>query len=60
MEFKEYQKKTLEQVKQYLEALAEFKAKNEKAQYELGVSIDFLSIGQEIFTKQFSKNNGDA
>ncbi len=53
MEFKEYQKKTLEQVKQYLEAHAEFKAKNEKAQYELGVSIDFLSIGQEIFTKQF-------
>ena len=60
MEFKEYQKKTLEQVKQYLEALAEFRAKNEKAQTEIGVSIDFLPIGQAIFAKQFSKNTGDA
>lgn len=31
MEFKEYRKKTLERVKRYLEALAEFKAKDEKA-----------------------------
>ena len=30
MELKEYQKKTLEQVKRYLEALAEFRAKNER------------------------------
>ena len=30
MELKEYQKKTLEQVKRYLEALAEFKIKTPK------------------------------
>jgi len=30
MELKEYQKKTLEQVKDYLGSLAEFKAKNEQ------------------------------
>jgi hypothetical protein len=30
MELKEYQKKTLEQVKHYLEILAVFKEKNEK------------------------------
>jgi len=30
MELKEYQKKTLKQIKLYLESLTKFKAKNEK------------------------------
>ena len=42
MELKEYQKKALEQVKRYLETLAEFKAKNEKAiKIDPELSIDF-------------------
>lgn len=42
MELKEYQKKALEQVKRYLESLAEFKAKNDKAlEIDPDLSMDF-------------------
>ncbi len=42
MELKEYQKKTLEQVKHYLTSLAEFKSKNEKAiEVDTDLSINF-------------------
>lgn len=42
MELKEYQKKTLEQVKHYLESLAEFKTKNDRLiKEDPDLSIDF-------------------
>jgi hypothetical protein len=42
MELKEYQKKTLEQVKLYLDALSDFKAKNDKAvEIDPELSINF-------------------
>jgi hypothetical protein len=41
MELKDYQKKTVEQIKLYVGSLAEFKEKNEKAIKELGISINF-------------------
>lgn len=52
MELKEYQKKTLEQVKLYLDALAEYKAKNDKAiQVDPEYSIDFPFKAWEKVTK---------
>jgi type III restriction enzyme len=48
MELKEYQKKTLDQVRAYLEALSELKAKNEKAlQIDPEYSFDFVSRAWE-------------
>ncbi len=61
MEPKEYQKKTLEQVKRYLETLAEFKAKNEKAiEIDPDLSIDFpLKTWEKVVgTTYNSKKNG--
>jgi len=61
MELKEYQKKTLEQVKRYLGSLAEFKAKNEKAtEIDPDLSINFPLKAWEkvIATTYYSKKNG--
>jgi len=61
MELKEYQKKALEQVKRYLEALAEYKAKNEKAiQIDPDLSINFpLKAWEKVVrTPYLSKKNG--
>ena len=61
MELKEYQKKTLEQVKRYLESLAKFKAKNEKAiEIDPDLSINFpLKAWEKVIgTTYYSKKNG--
>jgi len=61
MELKDYQKKTLEQVKRYLESLAEFKAKNEKAiEIDPDLSINFpLKAWEKVIgTTYYSKKNG--
>jgi len=67
MELKEYQKKTLEQVKRYLEVLAEFRAKNEKAiEIDPDLSINFpLKAWQKVYPERsegsqtyYSKKNG--
>jgi type III restriction enzyme len=61
MELKDYQKKTLEQVKLYLESLAEFKAKNEKAieiDPELSINFPLKAWEKTIGTAYFSKKNG--
>src|SRR4030066_1489906 len=61
MELKEYQKKTLEQVKRYLEALAELKAKNEKAvQIDPEMSFDFpqRAWSKVVGRTYYSKKNG--
>jgi len=61
MELKDYQKKTLEQVKRYLEVLAEFKAKNEKAKdIDPTLSIDFPLKAWEkaVGTSYHSKRSG--
>jgi type III restriction enzyme len=61
MELKDYQKKTLEQVKIYLVSLAEFKAKNEKAiEMDPDLSIDFPLKAWEkaVGTTYYSKKNG--
>ncbi|HEC65337.1 MAG TPA: DEAD/DEAH box helicase [bacterium] len=61
MELKEYQKKTLEQVKDYLGSLAEFKAKNEKTiERDRELSINFPSKAWEkvVRTTYYSKKNG--
>lgn len=61
MELKEYQKKALERVKHYLETLAEYKAKNEKAiQIDPDLSINFpLKAWEKVVgTPYFSKKNG--
>jgi len=61
MELKEYQKKTLEQVKRYLDALSEFKAKNEKAvKIDPELSINFPQKAWEkvVGTIYLSKKNG--
>lgn len=60
MELKEYQKKTLEQVKLYLDALADFKAKNDKAvEIDPEFSINFpLKAWEKVIGKTyFSKKN---
>lgn len=61
MELKEYQKKTMEQVKRYLKALAEYKAKNERlAKEDPELSIDFPLKAWEkaVGTAYYSKKNG--
>jgi len=61
MELKEYQKKTLEQVKHYLGSLAEFKAKNEKAieiDRELSINFPLKAWEKVIGTTYYSKKNG--
>lgn len=61
MELKDYQKKTLEQVKRYLEALAELKAKNEKAvQIDPEMSFDFpqRAWAKVVGTAYYPKKNG--
>ncbi|MDZ4383662.1 MAG: DEAD/DEAH box helicase family protein, partial [Thermodesulfovibrionia bacterium] len=61
MELKEYQKKTLVEVKRYLEALAELKAKNEKAvQIDPEMSFDFpqRAWSKVVGTTYYSKKNG--
>jgi len=51
MELKEYQKKTLDQVKTYLEVLSDFKARTEKIlRDDPGLSIDFA---QQAWEKVF-------
>lgn len=61
MELKEYQKKTLETVKFYLDALADFKAKNDKAvEKDPELSINFpLKAWEKVIGKAYySKKNG--
>lgn len=61
MELKEYQKKTLEQVKKYLEALAELKAKNDKAiaiDHELSIDFPLKAWEKAIGTAYHSRKNG--
>ena len=61
MELKEYQKKTLVEVKRYLEALAELKAKNEKAvQSDPETAFDFpqRAWSKVVGTTYYPKKNG--
>ncbi|TRZ88253.1 MAG: DEAD/DEAH box helicase [Methanosarcinales archaeon] len=61
MELKEYQKKTLETVKLYLDVLADFKAKNDKAvEIDPELSINFpLKAWEKVVGKTYySKKNG--
>lgn len=61
MELKEYQKKTLEQVKHYLEILAVFKEKNEKLIDEdpdLSINFPLKAWGKVVSTTYYSKKNG--
>ncbi|MDI6784615.1 MAG: DEAD/DEAH box helicase family protein, partial [bacterium] len=61
MELKEYQKKTLEQVKRYLEVLDEFRAKNEKQIKEdpdLGINFPLKAWEKVIAPVYLSKKNG--
>ncbi|MGH7801445.1 MAG: DEAD/DEAH box helicase [Thermodesulfobacteriota bacterium] len=61
MELKEYQKKTLEQVRRYLESLAEFKAKNEKAieiDPEFSINFPLRTWEKVLGTSYHSKKNG--
>ena len=61
MELKEYQKKTLEQVKRYLEILAEFKVKNErliKEDPELSINFPLKAWEKVVGTTYISKKNG--
>jgi type III restriction enzyme len=61
MELKEYQKKTLETVKLYLDSLADFKAKNDKAiEIDPELSINFpLKAWEKVIGKTYySKKNG--
>lgn len=61
MELKEYQKKTLDQVKIYLESLAEFKGKNEKAiaiDPEYAIDFPFKAWEKVIGTSFHSGKNG--
>ncbi len=61
MELKEYQKKTLETVKLYLDALADFKAKNDKAveiDPELSINFPLKAWEKVIGRTYYSKKNG--
>ena len=61
MELKEYQKKTLDQVKRYLEALAEFKLKNEtaiKIDPELSINFPQKAGEKTVGSGYLSKKNG--
>jgi len=60
MELKEYQKKTLEQVKRYLESLAEFKEKNQKAieiDPEYALNFPLKAWEKTVSTAYWSKKN---
>lgn len=61
MELKEYQKKTLEQVKTYLEALSEYKGKYEKAiavDPDLAIDFPFKAWEKAVGTSYHSSKNG--
>jgi type III restriction enzyme len=61
MELKDYQKKTLEQVKHYLEILAVFKEKNEKLIDEdpdLSINFPLKAWEKVVSTSYHSKKNG--
>ncbi len=61
MELKEYQKKTLAQVKRYLETLADFKTKNEKAieiDPELSINFPLKAWEKIVGTTHYSRKNG--
>ncbi len=61
MELKEYQKKTLETIKLYLDALADFKAKNDKAveiDPELSINFPLKAWEKVIGRTYYSKKNG--
>lgn len=61
MELKEYQKKTLKQVKSYLEKLVEFKAKNEKVTKvdpDLSINFPLKTWEKVVNTFYHSKKNG--
>lgn len=61
MELKEYQKKTLEQIKRYLDSLAEFRAKNAKAielDPELSINFPLKAWEKVVETAYHSKKNG--
>jgi len=61
MEIKEYQKKTLETVKFYLDALADFKAKNDRAveiDPELSINFPLKAWEKVIGRTYYSKKNG--
>jgi len=61
MELKEYQKRTLEQVRRYLETLVQFKAKNErliKEDPELSINFPLKAWEKVIGTIYHSKKNG--
>lgn len=61
MELKEYQKKTLETVKFYLDALADFKAKNDRAveiDPELSINFPLKAWEKVIGRTYYSKKNG--
>jgi type III restriction enzyme len=61
MELKEYQKKTLEQVKIYLDSLAEYKGKYEKAiavDPDLAIDFPFKAWEKTVGTSYHSSKNG--
>lgn len=61
MELKEYQKKTLDQVKGYLDSLAEYKGKNEKAiavDPDLAIDFPFKAWEKVVRTSFHSGKNG--
>ncbi|MDI6787978.1 MAG: DEAD/DEAH box helicase family protein, partial [Planctomycetota bacterium] len=60
MELKEYQKKTLKQVKAYLEALNTYKAKKDDVLKITDVSFDFPQVAwkKTVGTEYHSKKNG--
>ncbi|MBI2560667.1 MAG: DEAD/DEAH box helicase family protein [Planctomycetes bacterium] len=61
MELKDYQRKTLEQVKRYLETLAECKAKNEKAiaiDPELSINFPLKAWEKVVSETYYPKKNG--
>src|SRR4030042_5559360 len=61
MELKDYQKKTLEQVKFYLDALVEYKEKNEKAikvDHELSIDFPLKAWEKAVRTSYYSGKNG--
>lgn len=61
MELKEYQKKTLEQVRRYLEVLAEFRSKNErliKEDPDLSINFPLKAWEKVVGTTYHSKSNG--
>ncbi len=61
MELKEYQKKTLDQVKIYLESLAAYRGKYEKAiavDPDLAIDFPFKAWEKVVRTSYYSGKNG--